>query len=225
MASSERLTSLKDFAKKNPDFGPVWYTISQEYSLEKKGSQTLGDKQEELAALSSFLNLNKQGKFVKYFLDQSLAATWIEDAERRYKILANLNEAIANQITFSTTPSAGAMVMVNISEDVREIYYKLPGGNFQSTGFTSYFQNGIRVPNNFFQINCTTFNLGGTGPSCYSLNFQIEIMYKDIGNNNRGPFKINYNFREQIKQFCKTLPMVGSKQDQSMMLYQFGCNV
>ena len=225
LSPNDRLIALKDFSKRNSDFGPVWYAISQEYSLEKKGTQTLGDKQEELAALNLFLNLNKQGKFVKYFLDQSLAATWIEDAERRIKILNSLNEAVTNQITLSTTPSAGAMVAVNISEEVREIYYKLPGGNFQSTGYSNYFQNGIRVPNNFFQINCTTYNLGGSGPSCYSLNFQIEIMYKDMSNNSRGPFKVNYNFREQIKQFCKTLPKIGSIQEQSMMLQQFGCNI
>jgi hypothetical protein len=50
-------------------------------------------------------------------------------------------------------------------------------------------------------------------------------MYKDMSNNSRGPFKVNYNFREQIKQFCKTLPKIGSIQEQSMMLQQFGCNI
>ena len=88
-----RTNLLKDFISRNPDFAPARHELSKDFSPSRTGQDTLSNRRLELAALEQFIRLNNEGKFVRYFLDKSLAAEWIRYAEERLKILnSGLNE-------------------------------------------------------------------------------------------------------------------------------------
>tara|TARA_Y100000748_G_scaffold294579_1_gene285401 strand:+ start:3761 stop:5947 length:2187 start_codon:yes stop_codon:yes gene_type:complete len=88
-----RTKLLKDFISRNPDFAPAYYELSKDYSPSRTGQETLSNRRLESEALETFILLNNEGKFVRYFLDKALAAEWIKYAEERLKILnSGLNE-------------------------------------------------------------------------------------------------------------------------------------
>ncbi len=88
-----RTDFLKDFISRNPDFAPAYYELSKDYSPSRTGQETLSNRRLESEALETFILLNNEGKFVRYFLDKAVAAEWIIYAEERLKILnSSLNE-------------------------------------------------------------------------------------------------------------------------------------
>ena len=88
-----RTELLKDFISRNPDFAPAYYELSKDYSPSRTGQETLSNRRLESEALETFIRLDNEGKFVRYFLDKALAAEWIRYAEERIKILnSGLNE-------------------------------------------------------------------------------------------------------------------------------------
>ena len=88
-----RTSLLKDFISRNPDFAPAYYELSKDYSPSRTGQETLSNRRLESEALETFILLNNEGKFVRYFLDKAVAAEWIIYAEERLKILnSSLNE-------------------------------------------------------------------------------------------------------------------------------------
>jgi hypothetical protein len=79
-----RLKKLQALAEKNPDFGPLAWLISQEYSEARRGDQTLADQRAEKEWLEKFRAAHAAGKFEKFFLDKKEAFMWIEAAEARW---------------------------------------------------------------------------------------------------------------------------------------------
>ena len=57
----------------NPDFGPLAWLISQEFSEARRGDQTLADQRAEKEWLEKFRAAHAAGKFEKYFLDKKEA--------------------------------------------------------------------------------------------------------------------------------------------------------
>ena len=182
----QRTEMLHSFAQGNPDFAPVFYELSRDYSAARKGTQSLGDKEAELEALERFKALHADGKLVKYFIDQSLAAEWLEDADKRLKSLAVLKK-LAEQSPVNLLPSrsnAGWTISLQFNEMPREIFYKLEGEDaFRSTGMTDITNTatGMKMP-------VTTFPLK---PSIGKTS--IAVKYTDIGNEMRGPYELDFD--------------------------------
>ena len=73
-----RLKKLQALADAHPDFGPLPYLISQEFSEARRGEQTLADQRGEKQWLEKFRQANGEGRFEKYFLDKKEAQLKIE---------------------------------------------------------------------------------------------------------------------------------------------------
>jgi hypothetical protein len=182
----QRTDMLKSFLAANADFAPGFYELSRDYSAARKGAQSLGDRQAELEALERFKALHAEGKFLKYFIDQALAAEWLDDAESRLKSLAALKRsADAAPVTLSAMRSnSDWIVSLQMKEMPKEIFYKLPGEeSFRSTGLTDVTNpaTGHKVPNMHFMLK----------PSVGRA--KIAVKYTDIGDEMRGPFELDFD--------------------------------
>ena len=144
-SAPKRTEMLKDFITRNPDFGPAYYELSREFSEARKGIQTLADKGSELKALQEFSTLNNQGNFIKYFVDKELAAKWVLDSEKRLKALSFVSEMRdKSPVSISARKSNQAWhLRAEISEPVREVFYRLPKQKlFSSMGKLPYKNTG-----------------------------------------------------------------------------------
>ena len=183
LEAPQRFDLLKSFLAANPDFAPGYYELSREYSTARKGAQSLGDKQAELAALERFKALDADGKLVRYFMDQTVAAEWLDDADRRLKSLAVLKQSASEvPVTLSAMRSnTDWTIVLQLKEIPREIFYKLEGdGAFRSTGVMDAVNSatGLKIPNMSFSLR------PGIGKT------KIEVKYLDVGNEMRGPFTL-----------------------------------
>ncbi len=88
-----RTQLLKEFIQKNKDFAPAYYELSKDYSPSRTGQESLSNRKLELENLEKFVELNNEGKFIRYFLDKSIAAEWVKYSEERISVLnSGLNE-------------------------------------------------------------------------------------------------------------------------------------
>ena len=88
-----RTQLLKEFIQRNNEFAPAYYELSKDYSPSRTGQESLSNRKLELENLEKFIELNNEGKFIRYFLDKSMAADWLKYAEERISILnSGLNE-------------------------------------------------------------------------------------------------------------------------------------
>lgn len=181
----QRTDKLKAFLAANPDFAPGYYELSRDYSAARRGAQSLGDKQAELAALERFKALNADGKFLRYFLDQTVAAEWLEDADTRLKPLAVLKRSTDSPVTLLATRSnSDWTVSLMMKEIPKEIFYRLEGEEgFRSTGLVDFTNptTGLKMPNMSLTLKP---NMGAT---------KITVKYTDIGDEMRGPFVLDFN--------------------------------
>ena len=88
-----RTQLLKEFIQKNKDFAPAYYELSKDFSPSRTGQESLSNRKLELENLEKFMELNNEGKFIRYFLDKSIAAEWVKYSEERISVLnSGLNE-------------------------------------------------------------------------------------------------------------------------------------
>jgi hypothetical protein len=191
MEGLQRLDGLKALLAANPEFAPGYYELSREYSAARKGTQSLGDKQAELEALERFKRLDAQGKFVRYFMDQTAAAEWLDDADRRLKALALLKQSggLSPVALSAMRSNAGWSIVLQLKEVPREVFYRLDGEEaFRSTGLLDMINSatGLKMPNLSFPLKP---NAGKT---------RIEVKYVDVGNETRGPFALVFDPASQL---------------------------
>jgi len=182
----QRLDLLKSFLAANPEFAPGYYELSQEYSAARKGTQSLGDKQAELQALERFKALDAQGKLVRYFMDQTAVAAWLDDADKRLKSLALLKQSGGGAAPALSAMRSNTdwMITLTFREIPKEVFYKLEGDDsFRSLGFMEYVNpgTGLKTPKTFFNLRPTA---GKT---------MMEVKYTDIGDETRGPFTLVFD--------------------------------
>lgn len=179
----KRTAKLSKFAESHPDFAPVFYALSQEYSSSRLGTQDVGDMADEKKYLERFLELKEQGEFVKYMLDKSLADEQLKDANERLTQLGRISDdALKNPVSLSGMMSnSGWMVTVQVTGSAKEILYRTdPGNDFKSTGYMQYKNptTGNLMPN----MTVTLDKMAG--PTTF------EIKYVDANDKERGPFEV-----------------------------------
>ena len=182
----QRTDALKSFLAANADFAPGYYEVSRDYSAARKGTQSLGDKQAELDSLERFKALHAEGKFLRYFLDQTVAAEWLDDADARLKSLAVLKQSAASMpVALSAMRSnSDWMISFQMKEIPKEIFYRLDGEeSFRSTGLmeSTNSATGLKIPNMSISLKP---NVGPT---------KIAIKYTDVGDEMRGPFVLDFD--------------------------------
>lgn len=198
-----RLTKLQALAASHPDFGPLAWLISQEFSEARRGDQTLADQRAEKEWLEKFRAAHAAGKFEKYFLDKKEAQKWIEAGETRWaKLISTPERVLENPVTLTAQLSGGGWAVIFTLTDfkAKELFYKLDGkGDFQSTGHLPYknAQTGLPMVN-------THVPLPNLAPGEHT----IEVKYVDKNEKTNGPYTLKFaTGDEQLAQGKMALNM------------------
>lgn len=194
--STKRIQLLEQFLEKNKDFAPVYYELSKEYSKSRLGSQTLSEQKKESQYLELFLELHNQGKFLRYFIDNELASSWINDSRERLKLLEKLSSKIESSRVTHNYMASNRDFTINLGfkEDVKEIFYKTSKElEYKSTGLDSWIDSktGELAIKKWINLPLkTTEEI-------------ISIKYLDIKDVMQGPFQINFNARDAFVEHAK----------------------
>ncbi|WP_374628389.1 caspase domain-containing protein [Pannonibacter indicus] len=182
----ERVRRLGSFIEAYPDFGPALYELSLDYSQSRLGQQSLADKTREKDLLTRFVEAADQGKVLRYFIDQQMATSWLEDARSRLAALSAMSdEAMANPLQLSATRSnQGWLMTLSIADKAREIFVRLPGGEFRSTGVMS----GAMDPATGQPLPYPGFELPGSASA-----MEIEVQYTNLRGETQGPYTLHFD--------------------------------
>ena len=191
-----RVAKLQALAAANPDFGPLAWLISQEFSEARRGDQTLADQRAEKEWLEKFRAAHAAGKFEKYFLDKKEAQKWIDAGEARWaKLISTPERVLENPVTLTAQLSGGGWAVIFTLTDfkAKELFYKLDGkGDFQSTGHLPYKNAQTGLP----MIN-THVPLPNLAPGEHS----VEVKYVDKNEKTNGPYTLKFSTGdEQLAQ-------------------------
>jgi hypothetical protein len=187
-----RIAKLTKLAEANPDFGPLPWLISQEYSEARKGDQTLADKRAEKEWLEKFRAAHAAGKFEKFFIDKKEAQKWIETGEQRWASLTSTpDKVLENPVTIMAQQSNSGWAIVFTLSDfkVKELFYRLDGkGDFQSTG---------HLPNTNAQTGLPMINSYVPLPNLPPGEHAVEVKYTDKNDKTNGPYNLKFSTEQQ----------------------------
>ncbi|MGE0500613.1 MAG: methyl-accepting chemotaxis protein [Rhizobiaceae bacterium] len=195
----QRLPKLEAFVAENPDYGPAWYLLSEEFSEDKLGFQTLADKRREAEALTRFRFYETDGGLLKYFIDHTLLADWLERSKNRLAALGDvLDPSLFLPKIIPMRSNADWMITVSLPEAATGLSWRLgTEGPFTDTGFMATIdqRTGKPMPNPSFALP------DSTPPGI------IGITYLDIRGRQTGPFDIRFDpmamLAEQNKQLLE----------------------
>jgi len=192
-----RLERLRQYVAKYPDSAAGHYQLSREFSAARQGVQSLGEKQQELVALEAFVALNERGKLLKHFVDQEVAAEWLDDATERLVALraSGLLAAAEDRPVSVKFMRMGEnwTAYLSLLELAEEVFYRLGAeGEFLSTGHTDFIdpKTGKPTPTLWFQ-----FDPEGR-------DFDLLVKYRDINGETQGPFTVPF---DRVKELCGSL--------------------
>jgi hypothetical protein len=187
-----RVAKLKALADANPDFGPLPWMISQEYSEGRKGDQTLADQRAEKEWLEKFRKAQAAGKFEKFFLDKKEAQKWTDAAEARWaKLTSTPDRVLENPVTVTAQQSNSGWAAVFSLTDfkAKELFYRLDGkGEFISTGHLPYQspQTGLPMINTFVPM-----------PNLPPGEHTVDVKYTDKNGATNGPYTLKFSTGDQ----------------------------
>lgn len=198
-----RINKLKALADGNPDFGPLPWLISQEYSEARRGDQTLADKRAEKEWLEKFRAAHAAGKFERFFIDKKEAQKWIETGEQRWASLTSTpDKVLENPITLmaQSSNSGWAIVFTLTDFKAKELFYRLDGkGEFASTGHLPMKNAQTGLP-----MIQTYVPLPNLAPGEHS----VEAKYVDRNDKTNGPYTLKFSTAaEQLAQGKQMLEM------------------
>lgn len=188
LPAAARKGSLQKLGEAAPEFAPVFYLISREYSVEKLGEQTISDKTVEKGALEKFRALNEKGRFQKYFLDKKEAKKWLDDAEARWaKIASTPDTVLKNPVTLTPQRSnqGWGLTLGFADYKIKKVEYRLDGqGDFKDNGTIGAVnpQTGLPMPNP--HIDAGTLSEGA---------HKLEVRYVDMADKLNGPYTLTFN--------------------------------
>lgn len=180
----QRIEKLDAFIAANPDFGPAYFSKAEEYSEDRLGSRSLGDKRSEAEALDKFLSFEKDGALNKHFVDQTYLAAWLDLARSRKAAVADVLEPGKYQPTLNATPSNGGWIMnISLPEPATSISWRMgTSGTFADTGVLAMNDaaTGKKAPNPSFMLP------EGTPAGV------ISVKYQDLKGREVGPFDLPF---------------------------------
>lgn len=182
---AQRLDKLNAFIAANPDYVPAYYLLAQEFSEDRLGSQTLADKRSEAQALTKFVSYEKDGGLLKYFVDQTQLADWLDRSHSRLAALGDVLDPA--RFVPSLTPmrsNQGWSMTISLPEPATAISWRLgTGGPFTDTGFLAMNDQttGKPMANPSFELPDSTAAT------------TIAIKYLDIRGRETGPFDVRFD--------------------------------
>jgi len=201
-----RLAKLLALQKEHPDYGPLPYLISQEFSERKRGDTTLAEKRSEREWLEKFRAAKADGKVVKYFLDKKEAQKWLDDADARWaKVNSTPTQVLQNPVKVLPMQSNSGWSANLILSDfkVKELYYKLDGkGDFVSTG---------HQPFNNPQTGFPMVRMDVPLPDIKDGEHTMEVQYTDVNDQMNGPYATKFSLADAlIAQAKQSLAMTSA---------------
>jgi hypothetical protein len=201
-----RLTKLQALAASHPDFGPLPWLISQEFSEARRGEQTLADQRAEKEWLQKFREAQAAGKFEKYFIDKKEAQKWIEGADVRWAKLSSMPEIVAkNPVTLTLQESNGGWGATFLLTEytAKELLYRLDRqGEFKSTGSLPMrnVHTGEQMVNTYVPL-----------PNLSPGEHVVEVKYVDKDGHTNGPYTLKFStMGERLAQTKLTLNSISN---------------
>ncbi|HSP44686.1 MAG TPA: DUF4062 domain-containing protein [Chthoniobacterales bacterium] len=198
-----RISKLKSLADANPDYGPLPWLISQEFSEARRGDQTLADKRAEKEWLEKFRAAHAAGKFEKFFIDKKEAQKWIDAGESRWASLTSTpDKVLENPISLTAQSSNGGWGLIFSLTDfkAKELFFRLDGnGEFVSTGHLPMknAQTGLPMIQTYVAL-----------PNLAPGEHTVEAKYIDKNDKTNGPYTLNFSTQsEQLAQTKMALNM------------------
>lgn len=194
---AQRLEKLNAFISANPDFAPAYYLLAQEFSEDRLGSQSLSDKRSEAQALTKFVSYEKDGGLLKYFVDQTQLADWLDRSRSRLAALGDVLDPARFAPTLTPMRSnQGWSMTISLPEVATAISWRLGNsGPFTDTGFlsTNDPRTGKPMPNPSFELPDSTAAT------------TIAIKYLDLRGRETGPFDIKFDPDAALQQGSKQI--------------------
>lgn len=188
LRDENKIETLTRLANENPNYSPILYILSKEYSLNKLGEQTLSETKLEKEYLEKFIVMAENGSYLKYYLDKNVAAKHLENAKIRLKtILATYidSTALIQPVTLSMQ-YAGRDMLINldIPEPISELSYSY-GANidYNLTKIIPFRIDGRYMPEQSMML---------TRPKNTKEKFRFFVKYKDLKGENHGPFDLSF---------------------------------
>ncbi|MBZ9735330.1 methyl-accepting chemotaxis protein [Mesorhizobium sp. CA18] len=194
---AQRLDKLNAFIAANPDYAPAYFLLAQEFSEDRLGSQTLADKRSEATALTKFVSYEKDGGLLKYFVDQTQLADWLDRSRTRLTALGDVLDPSRFVPTLTPTRSnAGWSMTISLPEPATAISWRFgDNGPFTDTGMLAMNdqRTGKPMPNPSFELPDSTAATN------------IGIKYLDIRGRETGPFDIRFDPDSALQQGNKQI--------------------
>jgi hypothetical protein len=187
-----RLTKLQALAASHPEFGPLPWLISQEFSEARRGEQTLADQRAEKQWLTKFRDAQAAGQFEKYFIDKNEAQKWIDAAGARWAKLSSMPDVVAKNpvtLTLQESSSGWAAYFGMTETTAKELFYRLDGkGEFKSAGFlpTRNMTTGDPMPNLYVPLPNLAFG-----------EHTVDVRYVDRDGRTNGPYTIKFSTTDE----------------------------
>ncbi|TJV13679.1 MAG: methyl-accepting chemotaxis protein [Mesorhizobium sp.] len=194
---AQRVDKLNAFIAANPGYAPAYYLLAQEFSEDRLGSQTLADKRGEAQALTKFVAYEKDGGLLKYFVDQTQLADWLDRSRSRLTALGDVLDPA--RFAPSLTPmrsNQGWSMTISLPEPATAISWRLgDSGAFTDTGVLALNdqRTGKPMPNPSFELPDSTAAT------------TIAIKYLDIRGRETGPFDIRFDPDAALQQGDKQI--------------------
>lgn len=194
---AQRLDKLNAFIAANPEYAPAYFLLAQEFSEDRLGSQTLADKRSEAQALTKFVSYEKDGGLLKYFVDQTQLADWLDRGRTRLTALGDVLDP--SRFVPTLTPmrsNAGWSMTVSLPEPATAISWRLgDSGPFTDTGVMAMNdqRTGKPMPNPSFELPDSTAATN------------IAIKYLDTRGRETGPFDIRFDPDGALQQGNKQI--------------------
>ncbi|TIN69636.1 MAG: methyl-accepting chemotaxis protein, partial [Mesorhizobium sp.] len=123
---AQRLDKLNAFISTHADFAPAYFLLAQEFSEDRLGAQTLADKRNEAKALTRFVSYEKDGGLLKYFVDQTQLADWLDRSRSRLAALGDVLDP--SRFVPSLTPmrsNQGWSMTISLPEPATAISWRM----------------------------------------------------------------------------------------------------
>ncbi len=194
-----RIAALTGLLETAPEYAPAAWLLSREYSREKLGEQTTGDKRKEKQALDQFKALDAKGGFQKFVMDKREVIKWRQDADSRLAALASISDAMLETpvtLALNWTNDGWQVGLIFADNEVKSIDYRLDGtGDFRNTGLIGRnTRTGHPQPN-------TTVMAGMLTPGAHF----IEVRFTDLADKVNGPYKLPFNTISSALQTTKLI--------------------
>lgn len=151
----DRIALLEALAQKDPEYGPVYMAIADQYSYKEAGMPTNEERRKEREALQKVLDLEKDQKFSKFYIDKKESEAKLSWAQQELKLMeGTMGGMLDNPVDFRVEYVNNSVSISFIpTELIKKIFYRIDGeGEFKDTGSMGIAMAGQTDPLPNYQV-------------------------------------------------------------------------